>query len=40
MTLTVWEHAARQFEPPPPPRWATPATMLELAALQRDQDDN
>ena len=27
MSLTFLEHAARAFEPPPAPRWSTPATM-------------
>ncbi|MDD9207859.1 hypothetical protein PU560_15490 [Georgenia sp. 10Sc9-8] len=27
MSLTWFEHAARPFEPPPPPRWATPGEL-------------
>lgn len=27
MTVAFLEHAARQFEPAPPPRWPSPADM-------------
>ncbi|MBO9555586.1 terminase family protein [Cellulomonas sp.] len=35
MTVTAapvewWEHAARMFEPPPPPRWATPGDLARF----------
>ena len=29
MTATWLEHAARAFEPPPPPRWATPGALAQ-----------
>ncbi|TFH70616.1 hypothetical protein [Cellulomonas sp. HD19AZ1] len=29
-TVEWWEHAARMFEPPPPPRWATPGDLARF----------
>ena len=30
MGVSMWEFAARMFEPPPPPRWATPGDLAQF----------